>query len=466
MTRITQSMLYSRALRDVQASLRGSVRLQENVATGRRVNRPSDDPAAMLRILPLRNDLRNLDQFRDNAELARETTNLGADSLQEASEIMQSTRELLVQANNGTTSVSDLAGFGERIDQMLGQMLGIANTRRAGRYLFAGTVTDRAPFVLEEGSTGSRVRYGGNSESVRLGVAPGVETELNTPGDELFMRRGGGSTTFAGGNTGARPSGALDNGSGFGELRVTFGGLSGAPTQVTAGTGSTTALGNLSYTVSGGALSIGGGPSVPIPVTNQAFTTADGRTINLTVSGTPTPASGTFTSLANLSIDNGASSTSVDFSNNAVQVRDSTDGSVLNVDVSTLARTGTEAVTYGGTFDPFTLLIEMRDTLRGATEANKDATRARLQTILGELDGAHDGVLNGLSVYGGRSEQMTALTSRIDSLELASRESLSNAEDADLTESILKMNQQQLVYQASLSVSARIVQTSLLDFLR
>src|SRR4029434_4038677 len=142
MTRITQSMLYARALRDMQASLHDSTRLQEQVATGRRVNRPSDAPAAMRRVLPLRADLRDLDQFTDNAQLARETDDLGAAALQDASDVMQRARELLGQANNSTTSVDDLAGIGDHVDQLLGQMLGIANTSRAGRYLFAGTATD------------------------------------------------------------------------------------------------------------------------------------------------------------------------------------------------------------------------------------------------------------------------------------------------------------------------------------
>lgn len=465
MTRITQSMLYARALRDVQNNLRGSQRLQEQVATGRRVNRPSDDPASMLRILPLRAELRDLDQLSTNTQLVRETTNLGAAGLEDASAVMQSARELLVQANNGTTSVGDLVGLGDRVDQLLRQMLGVANTSRAGRFLFGGTVTDAAPFRLEDGPSGTRVRYDGNQESVLVDVAPGVEIALNAPGDGIFMRRSRGATTFAGGNTGTRPGGDISTGVGFGELNVTFAGLAGAPTQISAGNGTTNALGNLTYVVTGGTLSIDGGPSLPIPATDQAFTTADGRVVNLTVSGTPTPASGTFTSLGGLSIDGGRTISVVDFTGNTVQVRDA-EGTVLSVDVSNLRGTGRETVTYGGTFDPFTLLIEMRDALRGATADNRDETRARLQRVLGEVDNAHDAVLDGVATYGGRSEFMDALGSRLDSLGISARESLSNAEDADLTESILKMQQQQIVYQASLSVSARIVQTSLLDFLR
>jgi len=465
MTRITQSMLYARALRDVQANLRGSQQLQEQVATGRRVNRPSDDPASMLRILPLRAELRQLEQLASNVQLARETTDLGASALEGASELMQRARELTLQANNGTTSVSDLVGLGERIDQLLGQLLGAANTSRAGRFLFGGTLTDAPPFVLEEAALGTRVRYAGNQETVHLDVAPGVETPLNAPGDDIFLRRDRGAVTFARGGTGARPGPDLSTGVGFGELRVSFAGLANAPAAIVAGNGSTDALGNLSYTVSGSTLSIDGGPPLPIPATDQTFQTADGRRVNLTVTGVPAPPSGTFTSLGALSIDGGRSATVADFTTGTVQVRD-VDGTVLSVDVSGLTRTGTEDVTYGGSFDPFTLLIELRDALRDATAGNRDQTRDRLQRLLSEFDGAHGGILDGLATYGGRSEQMDAIGSRLGSLSISARESLSNVEDSDLTESIMRMTQQQVVYEASLSVSARIVQTSLLDYLR
>ncbi|HLU39229.1 MAG TPA: flagellin, partial [Planctomycetota bacterium] len=413
----------------------------------------------------LRGDLRELAQFAENVSIARATNDLGAASLQDASATMQSARELLMRASNGTVADNDLAGLGQQVGQLLEQLLGIANTSRAGRHLFAGTATDAPPFRLEEGPGGTRIRYAGNGEVAKLRVAPGVETEWSVPGDAIFLRRQRGPTEFRGGGTGARPSGALDSGVGFGELRVGFAGLSGAPPQITAGNGTTDALGSLTWSVSGGTLSIGGGPSVPIPATNQDFTTADGRVINLTVSGTPTPASGTFVSLASLSIDSGTSTTTVDFSRDAVQVFDARDGTVLHVDVTQLARAGTEAVTYHGTFDAFTLLIELRDTLLAAPSTDPATTSARLQALLAEVESAHGGILDGLAAFGGRSEQMTALTTRLDNLELSARESLSDAEDADLTESILKMNQQQLVYQASLAVSARIVQTTLLDYL-
>ena len=71
--RITQNTLFSRALFDMQRGLFRYSQLQTEVATGRRVNRPSDDPAAALQIMPLRGELRDLEQFTKNVSLARET---------------------------------------------------------------------------------------------------------------------------------------------------------------------------------------------------------------------------------------------------------------------------------------------------------------------------------------------------------------------------------------------------------
>ncbi|MFY7949660.1 MAG: hypothetical protein ACOVRP_10650, partial [Gemmatimonas sp.] len=83
--RITQGMMFARARRDVQSGLFRYTQLQEQIATQRRVNRPSDDPAAALQILPLRSDLANLQQLSDNVSLARESLNTSTASLEPAS---------------------------------------------------------------------------------------------------------------------------------------------------------------------------------------------------------------------------------------------------------------------------------------------------------------------------------------------------------------------------------------------
>ncbi|MCA8963743.1 MAG: flagellar hook-associated protein FlgL [Planctomycetes bacterium] len=472
--RITQGMLYSRALGDVQSGLYRYSQLQQQISTGRRINRPSDDPAGSLRILPIRNDLRNLDQLTNNVALARETLNTGAGSLEDASAAMQRVRELTTQASNGTLSTSDRRSIGAEMEQLLNQMVGIGNSRRGDRYLFGGTENGTPPFELVTVNGHTRAVYHGNRESLEVEVAPGVTTALNVPGDRIFLQRDRGATLFSatpgGPATGAVPTGRGDTGVGFGELEVSFAGLhTDAPSTVTAGAGNTNALGQLSFTFTSApdTLSIGGGPALNLPITDGNFTTADGRTISLTVTGVPATTTGTFTAKASLSIDGGETVTEVsDFSSSSISVRDSFDGSVLNVDVRTLARTGTEDVKYTGTFDALTTLITMRDLLRNEEGLPDDVVRDRIAQMMTEIDSAHDAVLDGVRELGFRSSSMDVLGNRVEGLRIARTESLSMVQDTDIAEAILELQKQDLSYQAALQVSARVVQTSLQGFLR
>ncbi|MCA8975833.1 MAG: flagellar hook-associated protein FlgL [Planctomycetes bacterium] len=472
--RITQGMLYSRALADVQRGLLRYSQLQQEVASGRRISRPSDDPAAALRIIPLRNDLRNLELLGDNVTLARETLNTGAASLEDASALMQRVRELTTQASNGTLSDEDRNSVAAEVDQLLSQLVSIGNSRRGDRYMFGGTESSSAPFELVDGPGGTRVVYHGNHDNLQVEVAPGVNTALNVAGDAIFQSRTRGATVFVADAaqipTGASPMNRGDTGVGFGKLDVTFAGLyTDAPTTVTAGAGTTTALGQLAYSFTSApdTLSIGGGPALNLPITDGNFTTADGRRISLTVTGVPATTSGTFTAKAGLSTDGGASVTEVAVWNaNGSMVRNSYDGTVLNVDVQNLVRTGSEEIKFEGTFDAFTTLITLRDLLHNpANEAGEDI-RDRIAQMLAEVDGAHDAVLDGLRELGFRSSSMDVLSNRVDGLRVSREESLSTVQDTDIAEAILELQRQDLSYQAALQVSSRVIQTSLTGILR
>jgi flagellar hook-associated protein 3 FlgL len=421
-----------------------------------------------LRILPLHAEIRDLEQTLDNVGIARETLTISSGALQEASTIMARARELVMQGANGSYGANERARMADEIDQILDQMLTLANTRRGSRYLFSGSMTESPSFRLANDAGGSRVIYGGDHGSITLEVAPGIRSAIGSPGDALFQTRSRGATTILDGTTGAQPSGATDSGVGFDRLAVSFGGISGAPSTVTVGSGTSDAVGPLGYVFASGpaTLSIGGGPALPIPVTNGSFTTSDGRTISLNVSGVPATTSGVFNAVANLSSDGNTSVTVVDFSGSTAQVRNSFADTVLNLDVSNLRRTGTDLVQYGGTFDVFTALIAVRDTMRNPLGVPEQKVGQRLTALLGELDTAHDDLLAGLQTLGHRAEGMQLLQGRVSELRNTTRESLSNVEDTDLSESIVSYQQKQLAYQAALQVGGRVLSVSLLNFLR
>ncbi|MCB9871983.1 MAG: flagellar hook-associated protein FlgL [Planctomycetes bacterium] len=469
--RITQSMLFTRALQDIRNSSRGILRAQEQVATGRRLNRPSDDPSAMLRLLPLRAELQDFANLTENTHLADETLNAAASALEEASSVMTRLQELLVQASNGTISTSDRKSVGVEVDQLLRHMVGIANSSRGGSSLFGGTRTESAPFQLVEVDGRAHVAYRGASERHEIEVAPGVSTTLYAPGNQYFQRTDRSATTITG-TTGAKSAGAHDTGSGYATLDVTFAQLDPTtlPSGITPGSGiaNSTAVGPLSFafTAAPASLSIGGGPPLAVPVLNGEFRTANGDTLYLDVATPVSPATGTLLGEADLSTDLGKTVTRVDFSTSPVAVRDSLDDSVLHVDVSTLQRTGSDVVTFHGTFDVFTALIAVRDTLQNPGNLSADESQLRLQSLIDEVSNAHDAILTGLQEVGIRGSNLELLRSRLDNLIASDTDNLSNIEDADLAETISEMTQKQFNFEASLQVSARIVQTSLLQFLR
>lgn len=472
--RITQGMMYARALTDMQSGLYRYTQLQQEVASGRRINRPSDDPAAALRILPLRGDLRDLSQLSSNVSLARETLNTSASALEDASSVMQRVRELTTQAANGTLNSSDRKSIGSEVDQLLNQVLGIANSRRGDRYLFGGTANGSPPFSLETTNGRTRPTYNGNRDSLNIDVAPGVSTALNVPGDSIFMQRDRGATTFTANSdreaTGARPVSIGDTGIGNASLQVTFGGLTlDAPPTVSVGTGIQSIVGPTDYvfTSAPDTLSIGGGTAIAIPATDQAFTTAAGQRMTLTVTGVPATTSGTFTASADLSLDGGTTTTNVtDFSNNSIAVNNSEDNSVLYVNTENLTSTGNENVRYEGTFDVFTTLAELRNLLQNEDNLPDATVRDQIGDLLTEVDDAHNAVLDGLRELGFRSSSMDVLQNRVEGLRISQTESLSLVQDTDIAAAILELQRQDLSYQTALQVSARVLQTSLQGFLR
>jgi len=206
---------------------------------------------------------------------------------------------------------------------------------------------------------------------------------------------------------------------------------------------------------------------VPIPATDTDFATSDGRKLNLTVTGVPTTLTGTFTAKAGLSTDGGRSFVPVsDFTSASVAVRNSYDGTTLMVDVRNLRTTGTDSVEHAGTFDSFTVLITLRDLLRNGGGLPGETVRQRASQMLTEIDGAHDSVLDGLRELGYRSSSMEMLGNRVAGLQLSSQTTLSSIQDTDLAQSVLELNQHDLGYQAALQVSARVIQTTLQNYLR
>ena len=191
----------SGAIVDQQARLS---RTQLQLATGRRVLVPSDDPAASARILGLREVLSQAEQYQRNIDFARARLEQTETVLAGAGDVVQRVHELAVRVQNATFSDGDRRAVAAELRERLQELVALANSRDAGgEYLFAGYQSRTRPFALAADGT---VSYNGDQGQRFVEIGAGRQLAVSDSGAELFMDFSSGNGTFVvdadAGNTG------------------------------------------------------------------------------------------------------------------------------------------------------------------------------------------------------------------------------------------------------------------------
>ena len=183
--RISTIQLFQQRLEAMQAQQASLSRTELQLATGKRLVSPADDPAASLRNLQL--DERRLQnvQYLENLDHAQGRLALEESALATGVDLLQRVRELAVGALNGTLGPDELQGIGVEVRSLLDGLVAVANTRNAnGEYLFAGYQADTVPFT---DSGAGVVGYSGDQGSLQLQVSPTRQLVVANNGAEVFM---------------------------------------------------------------------------------------------------------------------------------------------------------------------------------------------------------------------------------------------------------------------------------------
>jgi len=207
--RVSSDTLRTAFLNALEGAQRRVVDTQTQVSTGRRVNAPSDDPAAASRIAELDASLARLDQFQSNAGFARNRLGLEEEALGSVIDNLQRIRELAVQANNAPLTDGDRAAIASELRERLEALRSVANSTDVdGHYLFGGYGETTLPFSAGSGG----VVYNGDQGQRMLQVSETRFVATNDSGAEVFQRipTGNGTFTLAAGtgNTGTGVLGA------------------------------------------------------------------------------------------------------------------------------------------------------------------------------------------------------------------------------------------------------------------
>jgi flagellar hook-associated protein 3 FlgL len=476
--RVSTNTGYLQVLHGINFNQSRLVHAQNQAASGKRVLVSSDDPAAMSRAIQLTQ--RSSEALRAIAGIGAglSDANLGASTLEDVSGIISEARVLVMQGLNGTLSDDDRKTLASQIELMREQLIDAGNFSVDGRYLFSGTATDRKPFAEETIGGHARVRYFGNDEVRRLRIGSEGEAITNVPGSVAFAQ---GTPTGASISslTGIALGSSASSGSGIEYVALRHDATS-APTLGAVGVAlvangdGDTFLGDQTLVIDpvAGTIQLGDGAPVAIPAAGSteladiAVENGAGGAIHLDLGAwTGAAYSGTVSGAGSFSLD-GTTYAAIDFSATDQQVVHAATGAILHLDMTGVTRAGEDTVIFEGAVNVFDTLQLIADTLRDPEADQNGMLSERLSALLDELDHNHENALGGLGQLGSQSARMSDASSRLADLDVRVQGLIGDRMDADYSEIALELAKGQLSLQAVMATGSRMLQTSLVNFLR
>lgn len=419
--RVTNRLMTNNITKNIQHNLNRVARSQEQLATGKGMNRPSDKPENMSRLLSIKSSLSYLEQYDRNLDDGLSYLNLNDSSMQVMGDILQQASQMAIQGANATYTSEDLACLGEQVDKMIDQVKDLANSSIGDRYIYAGTKNNAAPFTR----VGDSIFYTGDLNGLYREVLSGEDYRIDAPGITTGFRV----------ETVASASGAA---------------AVVVQRQLPANLASTGVI-TVTRTDTGF--------TITNPTGLDGFTPAPGLVTSFSVAGDVITVDGAGDQLEGLQIDMAGTGVGDRFKiiiDNQLGVFGH--GTETAPGVFEVYNPG---VPKGQTVDEgvFDVLFRLRDNLRaGDYAATNDS--------IDEIKRITDNLLERRAGIGSRSRHFEALRDQLLDSQVKLGEAESELEDADVYKLSIVMGNEQVTLQASLASGANIIKISILDFLK
>lgn len=176
-------MLSNNMLRNLTHSNTQMNKYMEQLYSGKKISKPSDDPMIAMKGVSYRSELARIKQFERNTSEANGWLDNTDAAIDQTNNAMQRLKELAVKASNGTNSSDEYQSIVEEAKQLKEHLVDIANTNVNGRYIFNGTNSDTPPVEIdEEGNVTANFA----DDDVIIEVSSGITIKANTNGSTVF----------------------------------------------------------------------------------------------------------------------------------------------------------------------------------------------------------------------------------------------------------------------------------------
>ncbi|MBD3332320.1 flagellar hook-associated protein 3 [candidate division GN15 bacterium] len=181
--RVTNQMVNNTVVFNMQRSLQRFMKLQTEMSSGRRINKPSDDPLGTLRDLSYRGELAKIDQYRANINGALNWTNNYDGLLADVTQKLSRAKELATTMADEFPDADAREGTAEEIRGIFNGLLTSANAELEGKYIFSGYKTSQEALV----ATANGVVYNGNAGLTEIAIGTASKETVNLLGNEVFL---------------------------------------------------------------------------------------------------------------------------------------------------------------------------------------------------------------------------------------------------------------------------------------
>jgi flagellar hook-associated protein 3 FlgL len=187
--RITENMRIAQTAHSLSRSAREVYDLTAMATTGRKINRPSDGPAAYASIVSRNERMELLGSRKSTLERAEHDVALAETTLATAGDIMARVREIAVSMADAEPGPNERLAMATEVANLRDHLVGLANTRGTRGYLFGGTATKTPPIDVNG-------VFQGNNAAINVEYADGQTSAVNLSGQDAFTALSGGRDIF------------------------------------------------------------------------------------------------------------------------------------------------------------------------------------------------------------------------------------------------------------------------------
>lgn len=179
--RVTQGMMQAQLLKNLSSNARRMSDTQNVLSTGRKLNKPSDDPVGVTYALRYRSEISITDQYQKNLTVAKSSIDHLDTVLSQLNDVIHRANELTVQGVNGTNPQTALDAISVEMGELYEHAVSIGNEQLNGKFIFNGQLTDKQPYTSANASTVTT-----DNGSIDYQVSAGLTISVNHTGNDVF----------------------------------------------------------------------------------------------------------------------------------------------------------------------------------------------------------------------------------------------------------------------------------------